>query len=63
MTYREARRGAAIAGAVLFAMPLVEVLYGLASPGPVHFVIGSLGLALIAFSGRESIRNNGFKRE
>jgi hypothetical protein len=52
MTYREARRGGAIAGALLLAMPLVEVLYGMATPGPVHFVVGSLGLALVAISGR-----------
>jgi hypothetical protein len=52
MTYRDASRGAAIAGAVLFAMPLLEVLYGLGSPGPVHLVIGSFGLAPVALSGR-----------
>jgi hypothetical protein len=33
-------------------MPLVEVLYGMATPGLVHFVVGSLGLALVALSGR-----------
>lgn len=52
MTYREARRGAVIAGTVLFAIPLVEVMYGLGNPGPVHFIVGSIGLALIALSGR-----------
>ena len=52
MTYRTARRGGAIAGALLFAMPLVEVLYGMASPGPVHFMVGSLGLGLVLLSGR-----------
>lgn len=52
MTYRDARRGAAIAGAVLFAMPLIEVLYGLAAPGPTHFIVGALGLALVGLSGR-----------
>jgi hypothetical protein len=36
MSYKEARRGAAIAGAVLFAMPVVEVYYGFGTPGPVH---------------------------
>ena len=52
MTYREAKRGAAIAGAVLFAMPVMEVFYGFNAPGPVHFVVGSLGLALLLLSGR-----------
>jgi hypothetical protein len=52
MTYRTARRGGAIAGALLFAMPLIEVFYGMASPGPVHFVIGSFGLALLLLCGR-----------
>ena len=43
MTYREARRGAAIAGAVLFAMPIAEVMLGLGTAGPVHFIVGTLG--------------------
>ena len=54
MTYRQARRGAAIAGATLFALPLVEVLYGLGTPGPVHFIVGSLGVALLGLSGRRA---------
>jgi hypothetical protein len=54
MTHREARRGAAIAGAILFAMPVTEVMVGLGSPGPIHFVIGTLGVGMIAaaLSGR-----------
>lgn len=52
MTYREARRGAALAGAMLLSIPTTEVLYGMASPGPVHFIVGSLGLALVVLSGR-----------
>lgn len=52
MSYREARRGAAIAGAVLFAMPVIEVFYGFAAPGTVHFVVGTFGLALVVLSGR-----------
>ncbi len=54
MTYRDARRGAAISGAILFALPLAEVLYGLGTPGPVHFIVGSLGLALLGLSGRRA---------
>ena len=52
MSYKEARRGAAIAGAVLFAMPVIEVFYGFAAPGAVHFIVGSFGLALLALAGR-----------
>lgn len=52
MTYREARRGAAIAGAFLFAMPMVEIFYGMTPPGVVHFVVGTLGLGLVALSSR-----------
>src|SRR5688572_3030534 len=54
MTHREARRGAAVAGAILFAMPVAEVMVGLGSPGPVHFIVGTLGVGMIvaALSGR-----------
>jgi hypothetical protein len=52
MSYKEARRGAAIAGTVLFAMPVIEVYYGFGTPGPVHFIVGALGLALLGLSGR-----------
>lgn len=54
MTYREARRGAAIAGAILFAMPIAEVMLGLGTAGPVHFIVGTLGAGLVAagLSGR-----------
>lgn len=52
MTYRAARRGAAIAGTLLFVMPVIEVFYGFNSPGPVHFIVASLGLVLVTLSGR-----------
>ena len=54
MTDREARRGAAIAGAILLAMPFAEVALGLGSAGPVHFIVGTLGAGLLAagLSGR-----------
>jgi hypothetical protein len=52
MTYREARTGAAIAGAALLSIPTIEVLYGMGSPGPVHFLVGSFGLALVLVAGR-----------
>jgi hypothetical protein len=52
MSYRDARRGAALAGALLFALPLVEVLYGLGTPGPTHFVVGVFGAALMGLSRR-----------
>jgi hypothetical protein len=54
MTYREARSGAVIAGAILFTMPVAEILLGMGVAGPVHFIVGTLGAALIAagLSGR-----------
>lgn len=52
MTYREARRGAAIAGAVLFAMPVLDVLVGVGTPGAVHLIVGTFGAMLIALSGK-----------
>lgn len=48
MSYRNARRGAAISGALLFAVPLVDVLLGYSSAGPTHFIVGSFGLVLFA---------------
>lgn len=49
MSYRNARRGAAISGALLFAVPLMDVLLlGFSSAGPTHFIVGSFGLALFA---------------
>jgi hypothetical protein len=50
MSYRDARRGAAITGTVLFGLPVVEVLHGLGTPGPTHFVVALFGLALVALS-------------
>jgi hypothetical protein len=52
MSYKEARRGAAIAGTVLFVIPVIEVYYGFNAPGPVHFIVATLGLALLGLSGR-----------
>ncbi len=51
MTYRNAKRGAAIAGAVLFTMPVLDVFIGVGSPGPVHLLVGTMGAVLIALSG------------
>jgi hypothetical protein len=51
MTYRNAKIGAAIAGAVLFTIPVLDAFIGLGSPGPVHLLVGTMGAALIALSG------------
>ena len=51
MTYRNAKIGAAIAGAVLFTMPLLDAFIGVGSAGPVHFLVGTMGAVLIAVSG------------
>jgi hypothetical protein len=46
----EARTGAAIAGALLLALPALDVLLGAAMPGLVNFAVAAFGVALIAFS-------------
>jgi hypothetical protein len=50
MTHREARSGAAIAGAILCAMPLADLLIGSGNVGALHFVMGVLGAVLLMFS-------------
>jgi hypothetical protein len=47
---REARTGAAIAGALLLALPALDLSLGAASPGFVHFAVGGFGVALISLS-------------
>ena len=39
MTHREARSGAAIAGAILCAMPLADMLFDPGRSGPLHLVV------------------------
>ncbi len=51
MTYREARRGAAVAGGLLLSMPALDVLLGTGTPGLVHFIVGTFGATLLALSG------------
>ena len=55
MTRREARTGAAIAGTILCAIPLVDMLLDPGRIGLLHFAIGYLGVALLrlaSFAGR-----------
>ena len=52
MTTRDAKRGATIAGAVLFTMPLLDVVLGVGTAGVVHVIVGTLGATLIALSAR-----------
>jgi hypothetical protein len=40
--------GATLAGALLFAMPALDLILGAADPSPVHAVVGSFGLLLFA---------------
>lgn len=54
MTRFDTRAGAALAGTLLLAMPLVEVAHGFADAGPMHIVMAALGLALIAFAGAKA---------
>jgi hypothetical protein len=51
MTYRDAKRGAAVAGAILFLMPLLDVFVGVGTPGAVHVIVATLGAMLVALSG------------
>ena len=50
MTHREARSGAAIAGAILCAMPLADLLIGSGNLSALHFVMGFIGTALLFIS-------------
>jgi len=43
MTHREARSGAAIAGAILSAMPLAHLLVDPGRAGLLHVVVGVMG--------------------
>ena len=54
MTYREARRGAVLAGAVLGSLPVAEVALGMGVAGPLHLIVATLGALLVAagLSGR-----------
>jgi len=47
-------RGAGIAGTVLFAMPVLDVLLGGGSAGAVHAIVGSFGLACSRFRQRRT---------
>jgi len=51
MTHRNARTGAALAGTILFSMPLLDVFVGVGTPGAAHLVVGTLGAMLVALSG------------
>ena len=51
MRHVDAYRSARIAGAVLLAMPVLDVATGGGAAGPVHAVVGILALVLIAISG------------
>jgi hypothetical protein len=51
MTYRNARRGAAVGGSVLLIAPVLDVLLGSSSGSMVHMMVGALGAMLLALSG------------
>lgn len=52
MTTRDARRGAALAGAALLALPVLDVAMAAGSAAATHFVVGVLGAGLIALAVR-----------
>ena len=47
MTRREARSGAAIAGAVLCALPLADLLIGPGHVSSLHFAVGVIGVTIL----------------
>lgn len=51
-----ARRGAALAGALLAAMPVLDILLGGGVPAVVRAIVGLCGLALLVFSSGVSRR-------
>ncbi len=53
---REERNGAALAGLILVALPIVAVLYGAGTPGPVHAITALLGIALLTAAAASSDR-------
>lgn len=55
MTRREARTGAAIAGAVLCALPLADLVIGPGNVSALHFVVGLFGAALMLVSLTEGL--------
>jgi hypothetical protein len=44
---------------MLFAMPVLDVLLGVGSPGAVHLIVGTSGAALIALSKKTLARHHG----
>lgn len=48
MRNRDLAIGAWLAGALLVAMPALDLLVGAGSAGPVHAIVGSFGLVLFA---------------
>ena len=48
------RAGAALAGSLLLALPLVQVAHDFADAGPGHIVMTALGFALIAYAGSKA---------
>jgi len=47
MTRREARSGAAIAGAILCALPLADLLIGPGHVSALHFAVGVFGVTIL----------------
>lgn len=47
--------GARLAGALLIAIPVLDVIVGVRDPGPVHAIVGFFGIALFALASAISI--------
>jgi hypothetical protein len=50
-------RGAGIAGSLLVAMPIVDVLLGGGVAGAVHATVGGFGLLMVAISAAAGVRS------
>jgi hypothetical protein len=50
MNERHANSGAGLAGALLIAMPVLDLSWGSGSAGVVHAIVGFFGLAMVAVS-------------
>lgn len=55
MRNRDLAIGARVAGALLIAMPVLDVIAGARNPGPVHAIVGFFGLALFAIDAATTI--------
>ena len=54
MSRLDTRAGAALAGSLLLALPLVQVAHGFVDAGPRHLALTAVAFALIAYAGSKA---------